>query len=71
MGGSQNKEVIPVQTQTVKFAVTRNKGNITRIGRTSIEQLQTNFKGAPLSFMRISPNRKASDSRHTGGWFYL
>ena len=32
--------------QTVEFAVTRNKDNITRIGRTGINQPRTSFKGS-------------------------
>lgn len=31
--------------QSVQFAVTRNNGTITRVGRTGILQPKTNFKG--------------------------
>ena len=39
-----------MQTQTVEFAVTRNNGNITRIGRTSILQPKTSFKGGAVNW---------------------
>lgn len=38
-----------MQKQTVEFAVTRNKGTITRVGRASILQPKPNFKGNPDS----------------------
>lgn len=38
-----------MQKQTVKFAVKRNNGIITRVGRTSILQPKPNFKGDPDS----------------------
>ena len=41
--------------QTVQFAVTRNNGNITRIGRTSILQPKTSFKGGFVRFYRDKP----------------
>ena len=34
--------------QTVEFAVTRNNGIITRIGRASINQPKTNFRGGSV-----------------------
>ena len=45
--------------QTVQFAVTRNNGNITRIGRTGINQPKTNFKGGSVNGMRTSRNGEA------------
>lgn len=47
-----------MQTQTVEFAVTRNNGNITRIGRTSIQQPQTNFKGGSIKWYEDKPKQK-------------
>lgn len=38
-----------MQKQTVEFATTRNNGIITRVGRTSILQPKTSFKGNPDS----------------------
>ena len=43
--------------QTVQFAVTRNKGNITRIGKTSILQPKTNFKGGSTKWYEDKPKR--------------
>lgn len=37
-----------MQTQTVEFAVTRNNGTITRVGRTGINQPKANFKGGTV-----------------------
>lgn len=34
-----------MQKQTVQFAVTRNNGTVTRIGRTGILQPKISFKG--------------------------
>ncbi len=39
-----------MQVQTIEFAVTRNKGRITRVGRTSIPQPKTNFKGGGVKW---------------------
>lgn len=41
-----------MQKQTIEFAVTRNNGNITRIGRMSILQPKTNFKGGSVRFYK-------------------
>ncbi len=43
--------------QTVQFAVTRNNGNITRIGRTGINQPKTNFKGGSVKWYEDKPKR--------------
>lgn len=43
--------------QTVQFAVTRNKGNITRIGKTSILQPETNAKGGSIKWYKDKPKR--------------
>lgn len=45
--------------QTVKFAVTRGKGNITRIGRTSILQPKTNSKGGSIKWYEDKPKRES------------
>ena len=47
------------QTQTVEFAVTRNNGTITRIGRTGILQPKTNFKGGSVKWYEDKPKRKS------------
>lgn len=47
-----------MQTQTVEFAVTRNNGNITKIGRTSIIQPKTNFKGGFVKWYEDKPKPK-------------
>lgn len=43
--------------QTVEFAVTRKNGNITRIGRTSINQPKTNFKGGSIKWYDDKPKQ--------------
>lgn len=45
--------------QTVEFAVTRDKGNITRIGRSSISQPRTNFKGGKVKWYKDKPKEKS------------
>ncbi len=47
-----------MQTQTIEFAVTRNKGNITRIGKTSIPQHKANFKGGSIKWYEDKPKEK-------------
>lgn len=47
-----------MQTQTVEFAVTRDNGSITRIGRTSIPQPKTNFKGGSVKWYKDKPKEK-------------
>lgn len=41
--------------QTVEFAITRKNGNITKIGRTYINQPKTNFKGGSIKFYPDKP----------------
>ncbi len=48
-----------MQTQTVEFAVTRNKSNITRVGKTSILQPKTNFKGGKIKWYEDKPKEKS------------
>lgn len=43
--------------QTVQFAVTHNKGNVTRIGKASILQPKTNFKGGSIKWYKDKPKR--------------
>ncbi len=45
------------QTQTIEFAVTHNKGNVTRIGKASILQPKTNFKGGSIKWYEDKPKR--------------
>lgn len=45
--------------QTVEFAVTRNKGNITKIGRASIPQPKTNFKGGSIKWYEDKPKQES------------
>ncbi|MCI8925932.1 MAG: hypothetical protein HFI45_18490 [Lachnospiraceae bacterium] len=47
-----------MKTQTVEFAVTRNRNNITRIGRTSIYQPKANFKGGSIKWYEDNPKQK-------------
>ncbi len=54
-----DKGVIAMQTQTVEFAVTRNKGNVTRIGKTSILQLKANFKGGSIKWYKDKPKQES------------
>ena len=44
--------------QTVQFAVTHNKGNVTRIGKASILQPKTNFKGGSIKWYEDNPKQK-------------
>lgn len=44
--------------QTVEFAVTRNNGNITRVGRASITQPSTSFKGGSIKWHGDRPKQK-------------
>ncbi len=53
------QEVNPMQTQTVEFAVTRDKGNITRVGRTGILQPKTKFKGGFVKWYEDKPKQKS------------
>ena len=48
-----------MKTQTVEFAVTRNKGNITRVGRTSILQPKTNYKGGSIKWYKDKPKQES------------
>ena len=43
--------------QTVEFAVTRNNGIVTRIGRTSINQPKTSFKGGTVKWYEDKPKQ--------------
>ena len=45
--------------QTIEFAVTRNKGNITRVGRASILQPKTNYKGGSVKWYKDKPKQKS------------
>lgn len=44
--------------QTIEFAVTRNNGTITRVGRTGIDQPKTNFKGGSINWYRDKRKKK-------------
>lgn len=48
-----------MRKQAIKFAVTRNNGTITRVGRTCIEQPKTNFKGGSIKWYEDKPKRKS------------
>lgn len=45
--------------QTVKFAVTRKNGIITKIGETAINQPKTNFKGGLTKWYDDKPKQKS------------
>lgn len=47
-----------MQTQAVEFAVTRNNGTVTRVGRTGIYQPKTNFKGGSIKQYKDKPKQK-------------
>lgn len=47
-----------MQKQTVEFAVMRKEGNITRIGRTGINQPVTRFKNGSVRYYRDRPRQK-------------
>ncbi len=46
-----------MQKQTVEFAITRKSGIITGIGRTSIYQPKTNFKGDFVKWHEEKPKK--------------
>lgn len=48
-----------MQRQTVQFATMRNNGIITRVGRTSILQPKTNFKGGSVKWYKDKPKQKS------------
>ena len=48
-----------MQIQTVEFAITRNNGIITRVGRTGIDQPKTNFKGGSIKWYEDKPKLKS------------
>ena len=48
-----------MHTQSIEFAVARSKGNITRIGKTSIPQPKTNFKGGSIKWYKDKPKEKS------------
>ena len=43
--------------QTIEFAVIRKNGNITKIGRTGINQPKTNFKGGSVKTYEDKPKQ--------------
>lgn len=45
-------------TQTVEFAVMRNNGTITRVGRTGIDQPKTNIVGGSIKWYEDKPKSK-------------
>lgn len=48
-----------MQKQTIEFAVKRNRGRITRIGRTGIPQPKPNFKGGTIKWYENKPKQKS------------
>jgi len=48
-----------MQIRTIEFAVTRSKGKITGIGRTSVLQPKTNFKGGSVKWYEDKPKEKS------------
>lgn len=46
-------------TQAIEFAVTRNNGNITRVGRTGINQPKTNFKDSSVKWYEDKPKQES------------
>lgn len=48
-----------MQKQTVEFAVKRDNGIITRVGRTGILQPKTNFKGDSVKWLEYKPKHKS------------
>lgn len=48
-----------MRTQAIEFAVTRNNGNITRVGRTGINQPKTNFKGSFVKWYEDKPKQES------------
>lgn len=49
-----------MQKQTVEFAITRNNGTITRVGRTGILQPKTSFKGGSVKWYGDKPKPKSN-----------
>lgn len=46
-----------MQTQTIQFAVESKSGVIQRIGRSSIYQPKTNFKGGSIKWYEDKPKK--------------
>lgn len=46
-----------MQKQTVEFAITRRNGSITKVGRSSIVQPKTNYKGGSIKFYKDTPKQ--------------
>lgn len=49
-----------MQKQTVEFSVKSDDGIITRIGRTSISQPKTSFKGGSVKWYEDKPKRESN-----------
>lgn len=48
-----------MQKQTVEFAVKRNNGTITKVGRTGILQPKSTFKGGFVKWYEDKPKQKS------------
>lgn len=48
-----------MKAQTVEFAVTRKNNIITRVGRTSILQPKTNYKGGSIKWHKDKPKQES------------
>lgn len=48
-----------MKTQTVEFKVTRNRDNIIKVGRSSILQPKTNFKGGSIKWYKDKPKQES------------
>lgn len=48
-----------MQKQTVQFAVKRDNGIITKVGRTGIIQPKPNFRGGSVKWYEDKPKRKS------------
>lgn len=49
------------RTQTIEFAVTRDKGSITGIGKTVILQPKTNFSGGTVKWYEDKPRHTTTE----------
>lgn len=48
-----------MKTQTVEFAVTRKRNNIIKVGRTSILQPKTKYKGGSIKWYEDKPKQES------------
>lgn len=49
-----------MQTQTIEFAIVRKDGVIQKVGKSTITQPKTNFKGESTKWLEDKPKQKTN-----------